>query len=131
MIKPRGAGRGGTVQRAGRGPATAALAVYGGGLFVSGLFVLVSAGARYAPAAYAGIALFAVAAALPIAALGMLAAVAERASGRAWLSGARRMEASERGARPTVARGVRYASWVWLANGLALWAATVASQFTA
>ncbi len=108
--------------------ATAPLAVYGGGLFVSGLFVLAAAGTRYSVAVYGWIALLAVAVALPIALVGLLAAGAERASGRAWLSGARRIEGKERGPQQTAARGVRYASWIWLANGLALWVATVASE---
>ena len=131
MIEQGEPGRVRAVHRASGSLATPALAVYGGALFVSGLFVLASAGTRYSPAVYAWIAMFAVAVALPILVLGVLVAVVERASGRAWLSGARRIEASERGARTTAARGVRYASWVWLANGLALWVATVASQFPA
>lgn len=112
-----------------RRPATAALTVYGGALFVSGLFVLVSAGTRYGLAVYAWIVLLALAIALPIMVLGILVAAVERATHRAWLSGARLIEVSERGASATVARGVRYASWIWLANGVALWVATVASQF--
>jgi len=109
--------------------ATPMLAAYGGSLFVSGLFVLASAGTRYPLAVYAWIALFAVAVTLPLLAMGMLVAAVERASGRAWLSGARRIEGTEGGASATAARGVRYASWAWLANGLALWVTTIASQF--
>ena len=110
-------------------PGTAALAVYGGALFVSGLFVLATAGTRYEPAVYVWIAVFATVVALPIGALGVLVAALEQITGRAWLSGARRLEVSERRIGRTTARGLRYASWIWLANGLALWVATVASQF--
>lgn len=131
MIEQGESQRGGAARSAGRSPATAALAAYGGTLFVSGLFVLATAGTRYAIVVYAWIALFAIAVALPLLILGVLVAVAERTTGRAWLSGARRIEAWERGTRPTAVRGVRYASWIWLANGLALWVATVASQFPA
>lgn len=130
MVEGHEAGR--DVVREGRGRvATGPLVVYGASLFVSGLFGLASAGTRYSAEVYAWIALFAVAVALPIALVGVLAAAAERASGRVWLSGARRIEAGERGSRPTLIRGVRYTSWIWLANGLALWIATVASQFPA
>lgn len=109
--------------------ATGPLLAYGGGMFVTGLFVLASAGTRYPIAVYGWIVLLAVAVALPVGLMGLLAASIEQASGRAWLSGARRLEVAERAPRPTVARGARYASWIWLANGLALWVATVASQF--
>jgi hypothetical protein len=107
------------------------LAVYGSTLFASGLFVLAAAGTRYTPAVYAWIALLAAAVALPVAVAGCLVAGLEGVTGRAWLSGARRLQADERHLRATAARGVRYASWVWLSNGLALWAATVLSQFAA
>lgn len=128
MIEQGETGRVGTGRRV-TAVATPALAVYGGALFVSGLFVLASAGTRYGLAVYGWILVFAVVVALPLLILGVLVAAAERASGRAWFSGARRIEGIERGASATAARGVRYASWVWLANGLALWVATIASQF--
>ncbi|TAJ20321.1 MAG: hypothetical protein EPO65_04085 [Dehalococcoidia bacterium] len=117
--------------RSGPRVATGPLVVYGASLFVSGLFVLASAGSGYSPLVYAWIALFACAVAFPIAGVGILAALVERMTGRMWLSGARRLEAADRGARPTIGRGARYASWIWLANGLALWIATIASQFPA
>ena len=79
-------------------------------------------------AVYGWIALLAVAIAVPAGLVGMLAASVERATGRALLSGARRLEARERGICLTAVRGLRYASWIWLANGLALWVATVASE---
>ena len=113
------------VHRVSTGP----LLVYGGGMFVTGLVVLASAGTRYPIAVYGWIVLLAVAVALPVGLVGLLAASVERASGRAWLSGVRRLEVTERALRPTVGRGARYASWIWLTNGLALWVATVASQF--
>ena len=109
--------------------ATGPLLAYGGGMFVTGLFVLASAGTRYPIAVYGWIVLLAVAVALPVGLVGLLAASVERATGRAWLSGARRLEVPERASRPTVERGARYASWIWLANGLALWTATVAWEF--
>jgi hypothetical protein len=95
---------------------------------VSGLFVLAAVGTRLAPAVYGWIALLALAVALPVAALGLAAAAAERATGRVWLSGAQPLQAGERGRRRTAERGGRYASWIWIANGLALWVATLASQ---
>jgi hypothetical protein len=113
------------VHRVSTGP----LLVYGGAMFVTGLMVLAAAGTRYPIAVYGWIVLLAVAVAVPVGLVGLLAASVERASGRAWLSGARRLEMTERTSRPTVERGARYASWIWLANGLALWVATVASQF--
>lgn len=125
MIERETASRGETA----RGIATGALAFYGGALFVSGLFVLASAGTRFAPAVYGWIGLFALAVAFPVAALGVAVAAVERAVGRAWLSGGRLLEAGECALRPTAARGLRYASWIWLANGAALWVATLASQF--
>lgn len=128
MIEQGETGRIGPVRRV-TAVATPALAMYGWSLFVSGLFVLASAGTRYPLAVYAWIAIFAAAVALPLLDLGVLAAAVERASGRAWLNGARRIEGKERGATATAARGVRYASCVWFANGLALWVATIASQF--
>lgn len=111
--------------------ATGLLAVYGVSLFITGLFVLAAAGTDYAPGVYAWIALLACMVAVPIAVVGVLAALVERVSGRVWLSHARPMEVGERGSRVTLSRGVRYASWIWLANGLALWIATIASQFPA
>jgi len=98
-------------------------------MFVTGLVVLASAGTRYPIAVYGWIVLLALAVAVPVGLVGLIAANVERVSGRAWLSGARRLGTTERASRSTVERGARYASWIWLANGLALWVATVASQF--
>lgn len=131
MIGSRESGAG-VVGRRDRVPlATANLAIYASALFVSGLFILAAAGTRYETAVYAWIALLAAAVAVPVVAAGYLMAGVERVTGRAWLSGARRLRPDERGWRATAARGVRYASWVWFANGAALWVATVLSQFGA
>ncbi len=107
---------------------TVELAAYGAGCFVSGLFVLAAVGTQFAVAVYAWIFMFALAVAVPVGAAGVLVAAVERASGRAWLSGARRLPPQERVLRATASRGIRYASWVWLANGAALWVATVAAS---
>lgn len=128
MIEQGDSGHVGAIRRF-ISPPTSALAAYGGALFVSGLFVLASAGTRYPLAVYGWILVFASLVALPLLILGVLGAGVERLSGRAWLSGAWRIEGQSRGVAVTVTRGVRYASWIWLANGAALWVATVATQF--
>lgn len=119
------------VSQTGPRVATGTLAIYGVSLFVTGLFILAAAGTDFTAGVYVWIALFACMVAVPIALVGVLAALIERMSGRVWLSSARPMAIKDRGARTTLSRGVRYASWIWLANGLALWIATIASQFPA
>lgn len=110
-------------------PRTASLAFVGATVFVSGLFVLASAGTRFALPVYGWIAVMAALLCLPVGAVGLAAAAVETAIGRAGLGGWRRLEGTQRSRRGTLRRGVRYAGWLWLSNGLALWLATVASQF--
>ncbi len=110
-------------------PRTAPLAFVGATVFVSGLFVLASAGTRFALPVYGWIALMAALLCLPVGMVGLVAAVVETAIGRAGLGGWRRLEDARRNRRGTLRRGVRYAGWLWLSNGLALWLATIASQF--
>ena len=108
---------------------TPGLAFIGVTWFVSGLFVLSSAGRAFPWETYALMLAGAVIAAVPLLLITLAVAASEAVLGRAWANGLRRLDGTARAVRPTAARGVRYAGVLWLANGAALWLATVASQF--
>ncbi len=106
---------------------TARLAFVGVTLFVSGFFVLAAAGRDYGPATLALILAGAVVLALPLAAFTLVVAGSESAVGRAWGAGFRRLSTADRTRAATIDRALRYAGALWLANGLALWFATLAA----
>ncbi|MDP2326846.1 MAG: hypothetical protein Q8M79_02035 [Dehalococcoidia bacterium] len=107
---------------------TARLAFVGFTVFVSGFFVLAAAGRTYGFGTLALVLAGAVALTLPLAAFTQLVAASEGLVGRAWGAGFRRLNAADRAPLATAERGLRYAGVLWLANGLALWFATLASQ---
>lgn len=107
---------------------TTRLAFVGVTVHVSGFFVLAVAGQTYGPGTIALILAGAIVLALPIAAFSLLVAVSEAGIRRAWGAGFRRLTEAERAPLAIAARGLRYAGVLWLANGLALWFATVASR---
>ncbi len=103
----------------------ATLALGGYALCVSGFFVLAAAGSSYPTATYALIFGGALLAGLPILLLTVIVATTETATGRAWASGFRRLLLIERTKAATFSRALRYAGIVWIANGLALWVASI------
>lgn len=108
---------------------TARLAFVGVTVFVSGFFVLAAAGREYPAATLLLILGGASVLALPLIAFTLVVSGSESAVGRAWGAGFRRLPAGERSRAATVDRALRYAGVLWLANGLALWFATLAAQF--
>ena len=108
---------------------TARLAIVGSSLFISGLFVLAAAGHAYSWSMYLFIFGSGVVLSLPLLAITFIVAGSEALLGRAWANGLRRLESAERGSRATAIRALRYASVLWLANGAAMWLATVIAQF--
>ena len=110
---------------------TAVLAIVGGSMFVSGLFVLAAAGHVYPWLTYVFILGSAVLLSLPLLLVTAIVAGSEALLGRSWANGLRRLEASDRRLPATSVRAVRYASVLWLANGAAMWLATVLAQISA
>ncbi len=110
-------------------PSTGVLAIVGASLWTSGFFLLAAAGGGYGPDVlaliFAGAALLAV----PVLLLASLVAASEGVVGRAWASGFGSLTRQQRRPRGVAVRGVRYAGFLWLANGGALWFATLASRF--
>ena len=107
---------------------TPTLAIVGSSMFVSGLFVLTSAGHVYPWMTYFVILLAATILAVPLYGITLLVAGTEALLGRAWANGLRRLPADDRRFRATSIRALRYASILWLANGAAMWLATVTAQ---
>ncbi len=95
---------------------------------MSGFFVPRRGRATYAFGTLALILTGAVVLTLPLAAFTQLVAASEGIVGRAWGAGFRRLDTADRAPLATAERGLRYAAVLWLANGLALWFATLASQ---
>lgn len=120
-----------TVQTGGAGLpriATGPMAIVGSSLFVSGLFVLAATGHAYPWLTHLFILGSAVLLSLPLLGLTALVAASEAAIGRAWANGLHRLGRPERGVRATSVRALRYASVLWIANGLAMWLATLMAQ---
>lgn len=109
-------------------PPTGWLVFVGVTIFASGFFLLAAAGNGYEFSVLALILGAAVALTLPILALALVVAGTEAIVGRAWASGFHVLPATERGGRGIGVRALRYAGFLWLANGGALWFATLASQ---
>jgi len=107
---------------------TATLAVVGNTLFMSGLFVLAAAGHAYPPLTHVFILVSAFLLSLPLLGVTALVAGSEALLGRAWANGLQPLEAEGRGGRATSIRAVRYAAVLWLANGAAMWLATLVAQ---
>ncbi len=107
---------------------TGTLAIVGGSLFISGLFVLAAAGHAYPWLTHLFILASAVALSLPLLGITILVAGSEALVGRAWANGLHRLGQPERGLRATSVRAIRYASVLWLANGAAMWLATLVAQ---
>lgn len=110
-------------------PPTGGLAIVGVSIWVSGFFLLAAAGQDYGPAVCALILAGAVAVSVPVFALAVLVTASEAVVGRAWASGFAPLSVMEHGARGITSRALRYAGFLWLANGCALWFATLAAQF--
>jgi hypothetical protein len=110
-------------------PSTPMLAIVGASAFVSGFFLLAVAGRDLGSGVYLLVLAGALVLTAPVALLSFLVASAESAVGRAWAAGWRRLAPEERTRRATGRRGLRYAGFLWLANGGALWFAALASQF--
>ena len=102
-------------------------AVVGGATFISGFFVFGVAGRDLPLASYLLVLGGGALLASPIGLLMLAVAAVEASVGRAWASGFRRLAPAERGARQVVSRAGRYAGFLWLANGVALWFATLAA----
>lgn len=120
-----------TVQARGGGVppvSTATLAIVGGSLFLSGLFVLAAAGHAYPWLTHLFILGSAVLLSLPLLGITALVAGSEALVGRAWANGLHRLGRPERGLRATSVRALRYASVLWAANGAAMWLATLLAQ---
>ena len=108
---------------------TPALVVVGLPLFVSGLFVLAAAGTGYPWLMYFFLLASAVLLSLPLLLVTIVVAASETMIGQAWANGLRRLDPPQRGLAGTAERALRYAAVLWLANGAALWLATVVAQF--
>ncbi len=104
---------------------TAVLAIVGASLFLSGMFVLTEAGHVYPWWTHFFILCSAAVLALPLLLVTFVVAVSEAVIGRAWANGLRRLAAADRRFRATSIRALRYASVLWLANGAAMWLATI------
>lgn len=109
-------------------PPTGGLAVVGSTIFVSGFFLLAVAGRGFDIAVQLLVLSGAAVVLVPILALGVVVAWSEALLGRAWASGFRPLTRAERRGRGTAERAMRYAGFLWLANGCALWFATLAAQ---
>jgi hypothetical protein len=109
-------------------PPTSWLAFVGATIFASGFFVLAAAGNGYSLDVLALILGGAAILTLPVLVLALVVAGSESLVGRAWASGFYGLAGTERGGRGTGARALRYAGFLWLANGGALWFATLASR---
>jgi len=106
-------------------PPTAQLAVVGASIFVSGFFLLGVARREFAVEVYVLVLLGAVLVALPLLASTWLVAWSEAVTGPAWANGLRRLDTADRSAAGIRSRGLRYAGFLWLANGGALWLAAL------
>ena len=100
----------------------------GSTVFVSGFFLLAAAGQDYQLEVHLVILALAAAVAVPILGLALVVAGSESLVGRAWASGFRELSLPERAVRGASVRALRYAGFLWLANGVALWLATLAGQ---
>ena len=109
-------------------PPTGWVALVGFTLFLSGFFLLAVAGRPFDLRVYALVLGGASAITLPILLLGMVVTLSESVVGRAWASGFRVLESHERHLAGTAARGVRYAGFLWMANGTALWVVTLTTH---
>ena len=108
---------------------TPTLGIVGSTFFVSGLFVLAAAGHAYPWATYLVILAVATGLAIPLFGITFVVAGSEALLGRAWANGLRRLGPTERRLPATSGRALRYASILWLANGAAMWFATIVAQF--
>lgn len=107
-------------------PPTGALALVGSTVFVSGFFLLAVVGREVDVRVYALVLAGACVIPLPLYLLGLVVTVSESLVGRAWASGFRLLKPGERRASGALARALRYAGFLCLANGGALWFATLA-----
>lgn len=109
-------------------PGTLTLPLVGASTFASGFFLLAVAGRDFGAGVYVLVVGGAIVLTLPVALLSLAVAALESVFGRAWAAGWYRLSIGQRSRRATAARGLRYAGFLWLANGGALWFAAVASQ---
>ena len=106
-------------------PPTLPLAFVGSTTFVSGFFLLATVRREFQVEVYALVLVGAVLVALPLLALTWMVAWSEAVTGRAWANGLRPLGDPDRTAPATGRRGLRYAGFLWLANGGALWVAAL------
>lgn len=109
-------------------PPTGWLALVGSTVFLSGFFLLAVVGREFDARVYALVLAGATVITLPIYLLGLVVTFSEALVGRAWASGFRQLRTHERRFPGTALRALRYAGFLWLANGGALWFATLAAQ---
>ncbi len=110
-------------------PPTGWVALVGFTLFLSGFFLLAVAGRAFDLRVYALVLGGAATITVPILLLGLLVTLSESVVGRAWASGFRALGSHERHLAGTAARGLRYAGFLWMANGVALWVVTFTTSF--
>jgi len=109
-------------------PPTVWVAVVGFSLFLSGFFLLAVAGRAFDLRVYGLVLAGGATVALPVYLLGVVVTASESVVGRAWASGFRVLSASERRFRGTAERALRYAGFLWMANGVALWVVTLTTK---
>lgn len=109
-------------------PPTGALALVGSTVFISGFFLLAVVGREPDLRVYALVLAGACVIPLPLYLLGLVVTASESLVGRAWASGFRPLKAAERRPSGSLGRALRYAGFLCLANGGALWFATLASH---
>lgn len=109
-------------------PPTAPLAVAGSMAFISGFFLMTVVGREFDARVYLLVLAAAAWVPVPLFLLGVVITLSESVVGRAWASGFRLLRPGERLFRGSLHRAVRYASFLCLANGGALWLATLAAR---
>ena len=106
-------------------PPTGWLALVGSTVFVSGFFLLAVAGRELQLAALGLVLGGAAFLTVPIYLFGFIVTFSESLVGRAWASGFRELRPGERRVSGSAERALRYAGFLWLANGCALWVASL------
>ncbi len=109
-------------------PPTTWVAVVGFSLFLSGFFLLAVAGRAFDLRVYGLVLTGAAIITVPGYLLGLLVTASESVVGRAWASGFRELSGIERRLLGTAERALRYAGFLWMANGAALWVVTLTTH---
>jgi len=109
-------------------PPTTWVAVVGFSAFLSGFFLLAVAGRPADLGVYGLVLAGAAVITVPIYILGLIVTASESVVGRAWASGFHQLSDLERRSRGTAERALRYAGFLWMANGSALWVVTLTTH---